>query len=188
MKLAVLVSGSGTNLQCVIEAIKTEKLTQIEIVYVVADRDCFGLERAEKAGIKTHQFKRNSKLSENIDRVISEKVDFIVLAGFLSILSEEFTQKWNKKIINIHPSLLPKFGGKGMYGEYVHKAVLEAKENQSGATVHFVTNEIDEGEIIVQKSFPVDANDNVQDLQNKVRSVEHQILIEAIQKIHAKFQ
>lgn len=183
MRLAVLISGSGTNLQCIIDAIKTNKLTQTEIICVIADRECFGVERAEKEGIQTFLFKRNKELSSKIDKAIDTKVDFIVLAGFLSILSDEFTQKWDKKIINIHPSLLPKFGGKGMYGQYVHKAVLEAKETKSGATVHFVTKAIDEGEIIVQKSFKIDSGDTVKDLQDKVRNIEHQILIEAIEKI-----
>ena len=186
MKLAVLVSGSGTNLQCIIDAIKSQKLKNIEISSVIADRDCFALERAKNEGIKTYLFKRNSQLSNKIDQAIGTSVDLLVLAGFLSILSDEFTQKWNNKIINIHPSLLPKFGGKGMYGERVHKAVLEAKETKSGATVHFVTHEIDEGEIIAQQSFPVEPTDTVKDLQEKVREIEHTILLEAIEKIQQR--
>ncbi len=187
LKIAVLVSGSGTNLQCLIDAIESKKLNSVSIEFVIADRNCFALERASLKNITTKLLKRNTSLSSKINALLNKKVDLIVMAGFLSILSDEFTLLWDKKIINIHPSLLPKFGGIGMYGENVHKAVLEANETQSGATVHFVTHEIDEGEIIAQKSFPVSTADTVKDLQNKVREIEHQILIEAIQKIQTKF-
>ncbi len=189
MKIVVFVSGSGTNLQCVVDAIKIGELKEVEIACVIADRKCFALERAEKEGIKTFLFKKNNPQSLiEMDKAINQEVNLIILAGYLSILSDDFTKKWDKKIINIHPSLLPKFGGKGMYGEYVHKAVLDQKETESGATVHYVTNEIDEGEIIVQKSFKVDEEDTVKDLQNKVSKIEHIILIEAIQQIKNKFK
>ena len=178
--ITILISGSGTNLQRISDAINSGEIENAKINLVIADRDCFGLERAERAGIKTLKLKRGKEFSENLEKAIPENTDFIILAGFLSILSEEFCKKYAGKIINIHPSLLPKFGGKGMWGQHVHQAVLENKEKESGATVHFVTFGIDEGEIILQKSFPVDENDTVEILQEKVHKIEQEIFPKAI--------
>lgn len=105
------------------------------------------------------------------------------MAGFLSILKPEFCENWNGKIINIHPALLPKFGGKGMWGMNVHNAVIEAKETESGATVHFVTPGIDEGEPILQKSFEVTADDTPETLAQKVHQIEYEIFPIAINKV-----
>lgn len=184
MKLAVFVSGSGSNLQNIIDAILDGKLPNTEIAMVMADRDCYAIERSLDYDIPTYLLDDRSTFSEDADHNLEgENVDLIVLAGFLSILSEEFTQKWQGKIINIHPALLPKFGGKGMYGKHVHQAVLDAKESESGATVHYVTAGVDEGEIIIQGKFKVEKGDKVEDLQRKVAQVEREILIEAIKKI-----
>lgn len=153
-RIAVLVSGGGSNLQSIIDNIECGNLN-CEISYVIADRKCHGLERAEKHGIKNILLDRKvlkEKLSEKISSVLEnddKKTDYIVLAGYLSILSPEFIKKWSRKIINIHPSLLPKFGGKGMYGMNVHRAVIEAKETESGCTIHFVDTGVDAGEIIL---------------------------------------
>lgn len=187
MKIAVFVSGTGTNLQNIIDAVQSGQLENVEIAMVMADRDCYAVERALDYDIPTFLLEERSTFSEDADgNLEGENIDLIVLAGFLSILSEEFTEKWKNKIINIHPALLPKFGGKGMYGEKVHKAVLEAGDPQSGATVHYVTAGVDEGEIIVQKDFEVELRDEVEDLQRKVAEVEREILIQAIQKIQAE--
>ena len=124
-KIAVLVSGSGSNLQAIIDSIENEEL-DCEISYVIADRPCYALKRAEKHKIKNIMTDRKllgEKLSDEIDKILennNEKTSYIILAGYLSILSEKFIRKWEKKIINIHPSLLPKYGGKGMYGLKVH--------------------------------------------------------------------
>ena len=112
-----------------------------------------------------------------------EKTDYIVLAGYLSILSENFINKWNRKIINIHPSLLPKYGGKGMYGIKVHEAVIANKEKESGCTIHFVDNGIDTGEIITNVKVPVYENDTPEILQKRVLEKEHILLIEGIKKL-----
>ena len=141
------------------------------------------LERAEKEGVENVLIKRGKDFSENLENQIPENTDFIILAGFLSILSKEFCGKYEGKIINIHPSLLPKFGGKGMWGHHVHQAVLDANEKESGATVHFVTYGIDEGEIILQKSFPIDEGDTVEILQKKVHEIEQEIFPKAIQLV-----
>lgn len=184
--LVVLVSGGGTNLQRIIDCIDNGEIPNAKIDLVVADRDCFGLERAEKHGIKNILIKRGKSFSENLEKELPENTDLIILAGFLSILSKNFTEKYKGKIINIHPALLPKFGGKGMWGHHVHEAVIEAKEKESGATVHFVTPEIDEGEIILQGKFDIDENDTAESLAKKVHQVEYEIFPKAINKFLAE--
>lgn len=181
--LVVLVSGSGTNLQRIIDCTDNGEIRDAQISLVVADRDCYGLERAEKYGIKNVLIKRGKSFSENLEKLIPQDTDLIVLAGFLSILSPDFTEKFAGKIINIHPALLPKFGGKGMWGHHVHEAVIAAGEKESGATVHFVTPEIDEGEIILQGKFNVDENDTAETLAQKVHHVEYDIFPKAINKV-----
>ena len=115
---------------------------------------------AEKNGIKNALLKRGKDFSENLARILPENTDLIVLAGFLSILSKDFCEGFPGKIINIHPALLPKFGGKGMWGHHVHEAVLNANEKESGATVHYVTSGIDEGEIYESKQMNYPKNPN----------------------------
>ena len=176
-RIAVFVSGSGSNLQSIIDNIENGNLN-CEISYVIADRECFGLERAEKHGIKSIMLDKKlfgKNLSDEINAILendTETTDYIVLAGYLSILSKNFINKWNRKIINIHPSLLPKYGGKGMYGIKVHEAVIANKEKESGCTIHFVDNGIDTGEIITNVKVPVYENDTP-----------HILLIEGIKKL-----
>ena len=181
MKIAVFVSGSGSNLQNIIDAIQSGKLKGIEIAMVMADRDCYAIERALNYDIPTFLLDNRSTFSEDADHNLEgENIDLIVLAGFLSILSKDFVEKWQGKIINIHPALLPKYGGKGMYGKHVHQAVLNAGDQVSGATVHYVTPGIDEGEIILQGEFKIEQGDQVADLQRKVAEVEKEILIKSL--------
>lgn len=185
MKIAVLVSGSGSNLQAIINA-KNEGIfgTDLEIGVVIADRNCYGLERALDAEIDTWFVERGENLSNEIDEVCTENnIDLIVLAGFLSILNADFCEKWDKKIINLHPSLLPAYGGKGMYGARVHKAVLANNEKKSGSTVHYVTAGVDEGEIILQESFDIPDGADLEWLQHKISDVEKPLLIKALKKI-----
>lgn len=183
--IAVLVSGSGSNLQSIIDNIEQGNLN-CKITYVIADRPCYGLKRAKNHKIKNIMLDRKlfkEKLSDKISSILEnneEKTDYIVLAGYLSILSNSFIEKWTEKIINIHPSLLPKFGGKGMYGMNVHRAVIEAKEKESGATIHFVDSGIDTGKIITQVKVPVLENDSPEDLQKRVLEQEHKLLIKGI--------
>lgn len=186
-KIAVLVSGSGSNLQSIIDNVENGNLN-CEITYVIADRECYGLQRAKKHGIETLLLDRkiidNKLANEIIDSTLEGcKTDYIVLAGYLSILTEKFIKKWDKRVINIHPSLLPKFGGKGMYGIKVHEAVIKAGEKESGCTVHFVTNEIDAGEIITNVKVPVLEDDTPETLQKRVLEQEHKLLIKGIKKI-----
>ncbi|WP_277115384.1 phosphoribosylglycinamide formyltransferase [Chryseobacterium sp.] len=181
--IVVLVSGSGTNLQRIIDTIDSGEIRNAKVTLVVADRECFGLERAKNHNIENILIPRGKNFSSELAKVIPENTDLIVLAGFLSILKSEFCENWNGKIINIHPALLPKFGGKGMWGMNVHNAVIEAKETESGATVHFVTPGIDEGEAILQKSFEVTAEDTPETLAQKVHQIEYEIFPLAINKV-----
>ena len=184
-KIAVLVSGGGTNLQEIIDNIENKRLN-CKIEYIIADRDCYSLERGRKYNIKSVLLDKKeygNKLSNEINKVLENKVDLIVLAGYLSIIDKDFISDWNNKIINIHPSLLPKYGGTGMYGMNVHEAVIANKEKKSGCTVHFVDVDIDTGKILLQRKVDVSNNETPESLQKKVLKEEHQLLIEAIEKV-----
>lgn len=178
--ITILVSGSGSNLQRIIDCIDNGEIPNAKVNLVVADRDCFALQRAENHNIPFQLIKRGKDFSENLEKILLENTDLIVLAGFLSILSINFCEKYKGKIINIHPALLPKFGGKGMWGHHVHEAVIEAKEKESGATVHFVTSGIDEGEIILQAKIKVEAEETPESLAKKVHEIEYDIFPKAI--------
>jgi phosphoribosylglycinamide formyltransferase-1 len=184
-KIAVLVSGSGSNLEAIMDAIDDGKLN-CSIEFVVADRSCLAIERAKKRGIRTAVLDRRGfgkELSQRILEIIGKDLDLLVLAGFLSILEGEILKVYKDKIINIHPSLLPKFSGKGMYGLRVHEAVLKAGEKESGCTVHFVDEGVDTGRIILQKRVPVLKGDSPFDLSKRVLEEEHKLIVEAIKKV-----
>lgn len=185
-KIGVLVSGGGSNLQSIIDKSKSGEL-QCKVEVVIGDRECYGVERAKEAGIDGYTLDRKvlkKELCREIDKIVSEKgIDLIVLAGFLSIIDEEFVNKWKGRIINIHPSLLPKFGGPGMYGIRVHEAVLKTGEQESGCTVHYVDTGVDSGEIIAQKRVKVLEGDTPEILQKRVLVEEHKLLPESIAKI-----
>jgi len=184
-KIAVLVSGGGSNLQSIIDTISTSKVGY-DISCVIADRECYGIERAKKNNIETKIFDRKilkKDISKKIDEYLGDKVNLVVLAGFLSILDEEFINKRRRRIINIHPSLLPKFGGPGMFGMRIHRAVMEAKEFESGCTVHYVDAGIDTGEIIEQKKVKIEVDDTAETLQKKILVEEHKLLPKAIRKL-----
>lgn len=186
-KIAVLVSGGGTNLNSIIKAIKSNKLENCCIEMVISDRANVGaLDIAQNNNIKsfvvdkkTYGDNKSKKILELVDR----KVDLIVLAGYLSVLNGEILEKFSNKIINIHPSLIPSFCGKGMYGLNVHKAVIEKGVKITGCTVHFVDNGIDEGAIISQKSVNVYFDDTPEILQKRVLEQEHISLVKAIKLI-----
>lgn len=182
-KITVLVSGSGTNLQRLMDVFSQGIIPNAEINLVVADRPCLGLERAKKAGIPTVMLTRGESLSRQLLEVVHQETSLIVLAGFLSILSEEFISRFENKIINIHPSLLPKYGGKGMWGIKVHEAVIENKEKYTGASVHYVTEGIDTGEVIVQKSLKIMPGESAEQLAKRVLELEYELLPEAVAKV-----
>ncbi|MBI3308627.1 MAG: phosphoribosylglycinamide formyltransferase [Candidatus Melainabacteria bacterium] len=193
-RLAVLVSGSGTNLQAIIDAIKDRSLPNTEIAIVISNKqDAYALKRAENNDIPSifldpKQYKSKEEYDQKLAEVIKEQnIDLIVLAGYIRILTQSFIQAFDKdKIINIHPALLPKYGGKGMYGNNVHKAVLENNEKESGCTIHYVTHEVDAGPIIAHEKVPVYENDTIESLSKRIRVKEHKLLVKAINTVLPK--
>ncbi len=178
LRLAVLISGSGTDLQSIID-----HRNQIngEIALVISNRkNAYGLQRARDAGIKNLVIKNQDEL---LNTLKEEKIDFIVLAGYLAILGKDLIDTYQNKIINIHPSLIPSFCGPGMYGLHVHEAVLERGVKVSGATVHFVSEEVDGGPIIWQEAVSIADLNTPEDIQKRVLEVEHKILPEVVQWI-----
>lgn len=173
LRLAVLISGGGTDLQSIIDAHKAGKI-DCEMALVVSNREsAYGLIRAKEAGICTAVIKDQKELLKKLQE---EKIDFIVLAGYLAILGNELIQAYPNKIINIHPSLIPSFCGPGMYGMHVHEAVLKRGVKVSGATVHFVSEEVDGGPIIYQEAVSIADLDDAQAIQKRVLEIEHKIL------------
>ena len=181
--IAVLISGGGSNLKSLIDNQKE----YYKINVVIADRDCGGLNIAREANIDAVLIDRKEyreKLSKKIDEELKKyNIDLIVLAGYLSIVDSNFISKWKNKIINIHPSLLPKFGGKGMYGMKVHEAVIKNKEKESGCTVHYVKEMVDGGDIIMQNKVDVLEDDTPEILQKRVLVEEHKILPATVIKL-----
>lgn len=190
-RIAVFVSGGGTNLQALINAEESGVIKSGKICLVISSNPkAFALSRAEKAGIKSVVVNRkeieNQKDFENeiIENLKREKIDLIVLAGFMSILSSDFTRLYENRIINVHPSLIPSFCGKGYYGLKVHEEALSYGVKITGATVHFVNEVPDGGRIIMQKAVNINPDDTPETLQKRVmRLAEWKILPEATEKI-----
>lgn len=181
INLAVFASGSGTTLQAIIDSIENKKLDAKISIVVSNNPDAYALERARKAGIPTYII--TSKGIENIDNELSEvlkkyEIDLIVLAGYLRKIGDKLLARY--RIINTHPSLLPKFGGKGMHGMHVHQAVIDAGEKISGVTVHFVNDEYDSGSIIRQTTVDVLDTDDAESLSAKVQKAEKIQLVEVL--------
>ena len=189
-RIAVLVSGGGTNLQALIDA-QEKVIRDGEIVVVISNKaGAYALERAAKAGIPGRTVLKKecgsqAAFEQAIQDILSEyQVDLIVLAGFLSILSADFTNAYPKRIINVHPSLIPSFCGAGFYGLRVHQAALDYGVKVTGATVHFVNEVPDGGEIILQKAVAIRKNDTPEKLQLRVmRQAEWKILPRAVQLV-----
>ena len=172
--LAIFASGTGTTLQALMD---NQERYAYQVSLVVVNRVCLAQERAEKEGVVTLL----SRDWEEIDQALSQHhIQLIVLAGFLAIIPQWFCEKWDKKIINIHPSLLPKFGGRGMYGIRVHETVLAAGERQSGCTVHYVSAEVDGGAIIAQSIVDVLPDDTPETLAQRVQQAEKNLLPQVI--------
>lgn len=190
-KIAVLVSGGGTNLQALIDAQKSGIINSGEIKLVVSNNSkAYALERAANAGIETAVVLKKECGSQEafeeklINLLDSAEIDLIVLAGFMSILSENFTTHYTKRIINVHPSLIPSFCGQGFYGLHVHEAALQKGVKVTGATVHFVNEIPDGGEIIMQKAVYVEDGDTPETLQKRVMvEAEWKILPESTEKV-----
>ncbi|MBE6892441.1 MAG: phosphoribosylglycinamide formyltransferase [Ruminococcaceae bacterium] len=194
VKIAVLVSGGGTNLQALMDAQNSGIIKSGKIELVIANNaGAYALERAAKAGIKTATVLKKElgsaeAFEQKIKDLLTENgIEIIVLAGFMAILSENFTRDYPKRIINVHPALIPSFCGKGFYGLHVHEAALAYGVKVTGATVHFVNEIPDGGEIIMQKAVAIRENDTPETLQKRVmRLAEWKILPLSVEKVCAK--
>ncbi len=194
MNIAVLVSGGGTNLQALIDAQREGRIKSGEIKLVISNKmDAFALERAASAGIPTALVIKKDCGSQEVfedtimTRLEEYEIDVIVLAGFMAILSERFTSAYPRRILNVHPSLIPSFCGKGFYGLRVHEAALAKGVKVTGATVHFVNEIPDGGEILLQKAVKICKNDTPESLQVRVmRQAEWIILPRAVEQVCAE--
>ncbi|WP_456153190.1 phosphoribosylglycinamide formyltransferase [Mogibacterium sp.] len=187
-KVAVLISGGGTNLQAIIDRLAAGELPHVELALVVSSRkNAGGLDRAERAGIK-HIYIGKENFEQDIIKLLDEhEIDIIVLAGFLKILSSDFVSRYPDRIINVHPSLIPSFCGDGFYGLRVHEAALSYGVKVTGATVHFVNEVTDGGKIIAQRAVDVKDGDTPEILQRRVmEEAEWKLLPAAVEKVAAE--
>jgi formyltetrahydrofolate-dependent phosphoribosylglycinamide formyltransferase len=190
-RLAVLVSGGGSNMQAIIDSCKSGILKGLAqpVLAISNNPKAFALERAKKENIKFVCIERKNYAdeisfnAEILKELKNANADIVCLAGYMRMLGKEIIDAYPKRVLNIHPALLPKFGGKGMFGHYVHEAVVAAKEKKSGATVHFVDEHYDNGQIILQREVPVYKKDSPDDAAARVLKIEHQIYPEAIRKV-----
>lgn len=177
LNIAVCVSGGGTDLQSIIDAREAGKING-QIRLVISNRKkAYGLERARLHGIQAEWIKDEDEI---LKRFEEEKIDVVVLAGYLAIVGDKLIEQYKNRIINIHPSLIPSFCGPGFYGMHVHEAVFKRGVKVSGATVHFVTGEVDGGPIILQRAVDISDLETPEDIQARVLEIEHEILPEAV--------
>lgn len=190
--MTILVSGGGTNMQAVIDACEGGRLPRIKIVQVIGSRsDAYALVRAEKHGIPTEVIaKKDFESKEAHDAALAAALkeagtDIVLLAGYMSVLSASIIRAYKGRIVNIHPSLIPKYCGKGFYGMHVHSAVIDGGESESGATVHYVDEGIDTGPVILQEKVAVLPTDTKEQLAARVLETEHKIIVEAMAMVVA---
>ncbi|KUK73511.1 MAG: Phosphoribosylglycinamide formyltransferase [Clostridiales bacterium 38_11] len=185
IRIAVLISGSGSNLQAIIDKMENCEING-ELVVVISNKEhAYGLERARIHNIESLLIDSKTVEHDEYNRLIlnavtERKVELVVLAGYLKILDKKFIEVYKDRIINIHPSLIPSFCGKGFYGLKVHQSAVDYGVKLSGATVHFVDEKEDNGPIILQKSTALDFDDTAESLQRKILDIEHELLPEAI--------
>jgi phosphoribosylglycinamide formyltransferase-1 len=184
VKIAIFISGAGSNAKNLIHYFSQN--TEVEISFVISEK--INPELEQLCNLHEISFIQPAKHQVSDPNFLIKtcsdfKINFIVLAGFLKKIPEELIQKFPEKIVNIHPSLLPKFGGKGMYGDYVHRAVLEANEKESGITIHLVNEEYDKGKILAQFSVPILPDETVETLREKIKKLEHAHLPRVIQTL-----
>ena len=174
-RIAIFASGSGSNAQKLMEHFKRSNEIEISLV-LTNNADAYVLQRADNFEIPTHIFDRNEfyHTDEVVDLLKNLEIDFIVLAGFLWLIPKSLIHAYPGRIVNIHPAILPKFGGKGMYGDHVHHAVMAAGETEGGITINYVNENYDEGENIYQARYRIDKNDNLEMVKFKGQQLEHQ--------------
>tara|TARA_B100000579_G_scaffold400266_1_gene381788 strand:- start:313 stop:903 length:591 start_codon:yes stop_codon:yes gene_type:complete len=190
IRLGVLGSTNGTDLQAILDAIELKQLKSKLATVISNKKKAFILKRAEKYRIPSYYISHKNIDRETFDRKVTEiliehKVDLVLLIGFMRILSKSFCQEWRGKILNVHPSLLPKYAG-GM-DTNVHEEVLKNKDDETGCTIHFVTDEVDGGPIFIQKKCSVDPKDTIKSLKTKVQKLEGEAFLEAIPLFENKY-
>lgn len=188
-RVAIFASGSGSNAQKIMELFKHND--EAEIVLVLTNNpEAYVLQRADNFEIPTHIFDKHefAKTDKIVDLLKNLEVDLIVLAGFLWLIPKNLIQEYPGRIVNIHPAILPKFGGKGMYGDHVHKAVLEAGETEGGITIHYVNENYDEGEYIHQAKYKIEKGDNLEMVKFKGQQLEHQHYPRIVESILKKIK
>lgn len=182
IRIAVFASGSGTNAENIINYFN--KHHSVKVVYVLTNNKNAGvIKRADRLEITLKTFSKKELFSDEFIQFLKKEADFIVLAGFLLKIPSRIITLFPNKIINIHPALLPKYGGKGMYGSHVHKAVVENKEKESGITIHYVNDNYDEGAIIFQESVPLTEMDTDDDVAAKIHVLEQKNFPKVIEKV-----
>ncbi len=184
--IAILASGSGTNAENIINYFKNSD--SISVVYVLSNKkDAKVLERASRLNIPNKSFDKNDFIdTDEVLNLLKENADYVILAGFLWKIPAKILEAFPNKIINIHPALLPKYGGKGMYGMHVHNAVVENREKKTGITIHYVNENYDEGAIIFQKSFEILESDTPDDVAEKIHKLEQENFPKVIEKVILK--
>lgn len=188
IKIGILASHNGTGFDALVKACE-EKILDAQISIVISNNsNAMVLQKAQAKNIPNFILNQNLYPLQNIDHLILQKLleyncDYIFLSGYMKKIDDCIIQKFSHKIFNAHPALLPKYGGAGMYGKYVHEAVVNANEKQSGVTIHEVNEEYDEGKIIVQKSLLLSENETAQSLEQRIKELEKIAIVEAFQKI-----
>jgi len=194
LRVAVMASGSGTNLQSILDRCRDGRLKAVVCVVISNNSDSYALERARREGVETVHWseKKAGSAKAFADGLLAilrrTGADLIVLAGYMKLVPIEVVAAYQGRILNIHPALLPKYGGKGFYGIKVHEAVLAAGDTESGATVHFVDAEYDRGPAFLQRTVPVLPGDTPDTLRERVLAVEHELLPDAIAKFAEHYQ
>lgn len=181
--LAIFASGSGSNAERIVDYFQNSATANVKL-FLTNNPQAGVIERAKRLNIPIRVFDRQEFRSETIVDLLKEnEIDWVILAGFLWLIPKVLVEAFPNKIVNIHPALLPKFGGKGMYGHFVHEAVVANKETESGITIHLVNEHYDEGLIIFQASFPVTPTDTAQDVARKVQVLEHEHFPKIIEQL-----
>ena len=185
--VAIFASGSGTNAEAIVTHFNNSESISVKCI-LSNKKDAFVLERAKKFDLKTLVFNRTElNESDEVDIFLKEnKVDFIVLAGFMLLFPARLVAKYPGRVVNIHPALLPKYGGKGMYGMYVHQAVVDNNESESGISIHWVNEHYDEGQIIFQATCQILPNDSAEDVAHKVHQLEYEHYPKVIESLVEK--
>lgn len=183
MRLAIFASGGGSNFQAIVDAAHAGNLSAEVVLCVASNLNAGVIQRANQAGIPVHVLDSSfpKDATSLLDVLAAHKVTFVALAGFMKLIPDFLIQNYPRAIVNIHPALLPNFGGKGMFGKHVHHAVLTSGVTESGATVHWVDHEYDTGEIILQEKVPVYPEDTVETLAARVLNLEHRLYPKALQ-------